>query len=259
MPISIATYNVLASAYAAPRFYPRTSPDQLERVGREARVVARVAALGVDVACLQEVEPHVFAALTSALDPLGYVGRFAPKSGKPDGVATFVRSSIAIVSTRVIAFADGRGGAPSGHVALLVTLELGEGLATVANTHLKWDAPDAPAADRWASRQLPEILAARRELGRDAAFVLVGELNFTPTSEPARLLAEAGLVDADPRAAPTCVANGRARKIDWLASTGLVSELGPLPVLDDATALPSDAEPSDHVPLVATLRRVAPA
>lgn len=254
MPISVATYNVLASAYAAPRFYPRTSPAQLERVGREARVVERVGGLGVDVACLQEVEPHVFSALTAALEPLGYVGRFAPKTGKPDGVATFVRAPVAIAATRVVAFTDGRGGPASGHVALLVTVDYGDGSLTVANTHLKWDKPEVPVADRWATRQLPELLRARRELGDGAAFVLVGDLNFTPTSETARLIAEAGLVDVDPRAAPTCVANGKARKIDWLAvSEGVAPALGPLPPLEDTTPLPSDVEPSDHVPLVATL------
>ncbi|MGA9828697.1 MAG: hypothetical protein WBQ57_10260, partial [Rhodanobacteraceae bacterium] len=53
---SIASYNVLADAYVRPDWFPRTSPALLEPGARTAAIAERVAGLGVDIVCLQEVE-----------------------------------------------------------------------------------------------------------------------------------------------------------------------------------------------------------
>jgi mRNA deadenylase 3'-5' endonuclease subunit Ccr4 len=91
MSLSIASYNVLAGAYVRPDRYPRVVPRLLDPSRRTAAVAGRVAGLGADVLCLQEVEPPVLAALAARLEPDGYLPFFAPKGGKPDGCATFVK------------------------------------------------------------------------------------------------------------------------------------------------------------------------
>jgi len=55
----------------------------------------------------------------------------------------------------------------------------------------------------------------------------------------------------------TCVANGRARRIDYLLYTAdLMVTPGAIPVLSDDAALPSLDTPSDHLPIAATFRRL---
>jgi CCR4-NOT transcription complex subunit 6 len=56
MSFSVASYNVLAGAYIHPGWYPGTPASVLALAWRKSAVVQRVADLGADVICLQEVE-----------------------------------------------------------------------------------------------------------------------------------------------------------------------------------------------------------
>src|SRR5688572_6528119 len=88
---TVATYNVLATAYIKPEWYPGVSDHLLRAETRVPALVRHVEALGADVLCLQEVEPDVFAALGDRLGPLGYAGYYQQKGrNRPDGCATFV-------------------------------------------------------------------------------------------------------------------------------------------------------------------------
>src|SRR5437868_4457942 len=92
MGFTITSYNILADAYLNPEWYARTPSSLLDPARRGPAVVARVAGLGADAICLQEVEEARFEALRRALEPLGFRGRLLLKTGRPDGCATFVRA-----------------------------------------------------------------------------------------------------------------------------------------------------------------------
>jgi mRNA deadenylase 3'-5' endonuclease subunit Ccr4 len=261
MPLLVASYNVLADSYINPAWYPGVAPALLARGARTPAIVRRIAELDSDVVCLQEVEPGVAAALSSWLEPLGYFGHYAPKGGvKPDGCATFVRTRSAAVRTvQTLAYRDGGGRRPaSGHIALVLVLEWEALALAVANTHLKWDPPGTPPADRWGLRQITQLLEAREDLAPGcAAWIICGDFNAGPDSDVLRVLEEAGFAsdyrDREHRA--TCVANGKAKMIDFLCYSGpLTAQPIDLAAIDDRTALPSEHEPSDHLPVMASFR-----
>lgn len=258
MALRITTYNVLATAYLAHGRY-QTPAELLRPERRQAAVTERVAALGADVICLQEVEPRVYAALGARLASLGSVGTFCPKGcGRPDGCATFVRTAAAAMRewARVEYADDGAGpGRPSGTVALLTVLEYAGRALGVANTHLRWDAPGTPAEAQLAPRQAAQLLAEVRRSGVPAgAWVLCGDFNQEADGPACAALRSAGFepAHADRPHVRTCAANGRARLIDFVfvGPALAAAPLDPPPLADDAV-LPSATEPSDHLPLLA--------
>lgn len=245
--LCLVTWNVLAEAYVQRRFYPSSPQAVLERGGRTRAIVEYLAASTADLACLQEVEPPLIEAVRRANDWRDV--EYAPKRGKPDGVALLARRRAKLRDLATLAFDDG-----SGHVALLATVSAGGLTCRVATTHLRWDPPGTPYEDRWAAREASQLLAM---LGPTERAIACGDLNIEPSDPVYAELLAAGLADVMADApAPTANPNGRAKRIDHiLCGHGLRAT--PLPVLaiDDATPLPSLAMPSDHIPIGATIER----
>lgn len=245
MRFRATSYNVLASGYIKPAFYPRVEPALLDPAWRIPALVRHVIALDADLIGLQEVDAATYAALEAGLSPLGFASHYARKAGrKPDGCATFYRRErFGLHGVERLVYADG-----SGHIALLVELEQGGRRLGLANTHLKWSPPGADH-DRLQMRELLAALATR-----DGQWIVCGDFNAKPGSEALGLLRRAGYrpTHADP-AAFTCNPNGEAKTVDYLCHTvGLGAAPLPLPPIDDRTPLPSHDQPSDHLAVVAT-------
>lgn len=251
---TIATWNVLATAYIRPRFYPFTPPACLEAAWRVPQLVRHAKALGTDVICLQEVETEVFRALESGLAEKGYRGTHALKSGKrPDGCATFFRGQrFKMIRSTRIAYEDGEPA--SGHVALLDVLELEGEKLEVLNTHVKWDPPGTPRERQWGYRQIRQAIESFEGGGVQ---ILCGDLNAMTDSDVVQALREDGFDYAhrEFRGAATCNSNREAKLIDYIFWRGeaSVEAMRPAEVRDE-TPLPSPEQPSDHVPLVSEFR-----
>ena len=259
MPFTVTTYNILASAYIKPEWYAGVPEHLLRPESRVPAVARHVAALDADVLCLQEVEPDVFAALTAHLEPLGYAGRYEQKGrNRPDGCATFFRTgTFALRRAHRLEYRDRESGAEShsGHVALLLSLEHDGHLLGIANTHVRWAAPDTPRNEQVGYRQVEELIEACRRFEppcRD--WVVCGDFNYTPSTDAVQAMRDAGytFAHAERPDLRSAVANGRAKLIDYVFHTaGLRSRpLDPAPISDD-TQLPSPDQPSDHLALVA--------
>lgn len=243
---TFVTWNVLATSYVRASYYPRTDARHLDPKWRAPAVVARARALDCDLMCFQEVEVPMFDALRMALAELEYVGLHALKQNKPDGCAVFFRvGRFQLVESRRIVFRDG-----SGHIAQLVTFEHEGRRIAVVNTHLKWDPQDTPAALKFGFRQASEIVVAlQSERAQHAAQIVCGDLNVAPESEVVETLKAAEFVPAHADVF-SCNSNGAAKLIDYVFSRGLHAEPIAPRVIDDETPLPSEEEPSDHLPLV---------
>lgn len=259
MSFLLTSYNVLASSYIRPHFYPRTMPEWLKPEWRIPALVRHVVSLDSDVLCLQEVDLGTLAALRVALTPLGYAGHDARKGGdKPDGCATFYRTgSFKLRHVERLEYADGNGLEPdSGHVALVVALEHEGCTVGVTNTHLKWDSPDTRLEHRRGYRQIRQWLAERARLVPDAdAWIVCGDFNVTPENTLITVLHDAGF-EYPHRGlmAPTCNSNDRAKMIDYVFHAGALHSTPILPpVIDNLTSLPSQDQPSDHLALCARL------
>jgi mRNA deadenylase 3'-5' endonuclease subunit Ccr4 len=253
--IVVATYNALADAYVKPEYFPRVDPRAFDRASRYPRVADRVLRLGADVVCLQEVDRPLFDLLERRLGDAGYDGSHAPKraAGKPDGCATFFRRALNWRGRRVIAYDDGGAAVRTGHVALIDWFVTGAAMLAVVNTHLKWEAPDAPEDARVG-------LAQARQLVRELAAVplpqiVCGDFNAEHGGAIMETFRAAGFADAHLPMVATCAPNGRAVKIDHLLHAGglVATPISPTRVTDDA-AFPSEEEPSDHVPIAAAYR-----
>lgn len=248
---TLISWNVLADAYVRPSYFPSVAPGMLLPGARTAAIVARLRACDADVVCLQEVEPGALDAIGKGLGER-YVVAHAPKrGGKPDGCAVLVRGpALHVTAVRELIYDDGRP--PSGHVALIAEIDAGDRPVGIATTHLRWDAPATPAADRLAPRQIGELLAATvAGPGATRPWLLCGDFNLGSDDPAFAAFTAAGCVDAYEGsifATPTSVANGRARRIDFVLHHGALPVRPlPIPPIDERTVLPSAEHPSDHL------------
>src|SRR5262245_39860289 len=218
MSFTVATYNVLATAYINAQWYPGVPEHLLRADIRVPALVRSVEALNADVLCLQEVEPDVFAALNDRLAPLGYAGRYERKGrNRPDGCATFVRTAVfAVRHVHRLEYRDCETGpeAHSGHVALLLALERDGRLLGVANTHVRWVAPNTPREQQVGLREVAELIAACRDFDPPCQdWIACGDFNYTADSAAVDLMRAAGysFAHADRLHICSAVANGRAK------------------------------------------------
>lgn len=258
LSFSVATYNVLANAYAHRAWYRRTPSMVLDPAWRTPALARYISALKADLLCLQEVEPEVLARLRAELAGAGYDAHYARKgAGRPDGLAIFYRTAtFAAANVVSLAFADGAGAsADSGYLALIALFQMGDRILGVINAHLIWDAPGVDPAAQRGYLQARQLLAEYQRINDLAgAWILAGDLNVTPDSALAAMIREAGLDYAHRKlgGVPTCNVRNEARMIDYLYhSTGLCAEPEPSAPIDDQTILPSASQPSDHVALTA--------
>lgn len=257
--ITVATYNVLADAYVKPEYYPGVDPRHFASPARYGRVVERIAGFGTDVICLQEVDYALFAMVEKRLRALGYEGRWAHKGmGKPDGCAMFVGHDCRSSHWQVLVFDDahvhGQGGKESGHIALMVDARVrgGRERIHVATTHFKWASLDSmPHVGVIQAGQF--VHAVAKSMEDCPGSIVCGDFNAAPGSPLLTEFAEAGYDDAHAATTPTFMAEGRPQKLDYLLYTGrLQARAHEVPDLRTVSPLPSQDEPSDHLPLVAT-------
>jgi mRNA deadenylase 3'-5' endonuclease subunit Ccr4 len=251
-----ASYNVLATAYIQPDRYRRTPAGILDPAWRVPALVRHIAALNADLLCLQEVEPAVFDALGTSLGQQGYAGEYARKrAGRPEGVATFFRRTrFTLTDSRVLAGDDTDR---TGHVTQFVVLAHEGRTLGAINTHLTWDAPGTPAADRRGLRQAQRIVdEQRRRAGEADAWMIMGDFNVTADHDIVALVRDAGFRFAHEGldGVFTCNANGAARLVDYVfcANRLTADAVAPKPI-GGGTILPGEEDPSDHLPLLARI------
>lgn len=250
--LKVLTWNVLAPEYSAPGFGDRDFYEAVRpwvpwpvRVGR---IVARIQQLAPDVACLQEVSPEPWDELAAALAPSLAGQRLGKRQPRQrDGVATVVRSGfVETLRSHELSFHDG-----TGFVALVQHLRVGDREVVVANVHLKWskDTTTQPA-------QLLEVFEALDAMPK-APRLICGDLNFNPrVHEIWSEFSKRGFACAYTEHSPTWSANDTALRLDEiLYGPGLaVESVEPLRAISASVPLPDALDPSDHLPMCATLR-----
>jgi mRNA deadenylase 3'-5' endonuclease subunit Ccr4 len=263
MSFSVVSYNILCDAYIRLPDYPGVDPARLAPENRHSALFPHIASLGADVLCLQEVEAVVLPALAAHLEPFGYTGHYAQKTGgRPDGCATFVKTALPSQVIHVMHYTDRPpDGTDSGHLALFVMVQDKDRKVCIVNTHIKYDKPGTPLAERWGWRQIDQLLREREKIVPACpAWIVCGDFNVTADNEIVRAMEAAGFHDAyhgldDMH---TCNSHQVPKRIDFLLHTAaLQARPMPLAPLDSAAILPSVEEPSDHRAILAwfTFRR----
>ncbi len=253
--ICVVSYNILADAHIRTEWYPDTPAKLLWWEHRKNRLVKRIRDFSADLVCLQEVEPHVFEFLETILKPDGYCGVYAQKGNhKPDGCATFLKTaSIVLADYQTIYYSDRAGGdLHSGHLALITDVKINGLAVRTVNTHLKWENKDSN--HRIGLRQAAE-LAEMICSDKASQWIVCGDFNAKTGSAVIETMLAKGLIDAyATRPQATANSNGNAKRIDYIFhSPSFISEPLPITMIDNDTPLPSQSEPSDHLPICARL------
>jgi endonuclease/exonuclease/phosphatase family metal-dependent hydrolase len=248
---SAATYNILANAYVRPGRYPGSPPEALAPAPRRALLLDRIAALDVDLLCLQEVEPDAHEAIAARLGE-GFLGVYGRRNGRPDGASLFVRRSRLVLSGHEVVHYQAHQ-KDDDQIALIGDVRLGTRRWMVASTHLQWCKEETPALEHLGRAQMIELLDRRSQGKGDVTWILAGDMNATSQSPVIAAAIERGMALGAAKQRPwdTCNANGRPRKLDYLLYSRGHLEPRPraLPPLRRDTPMPSLVEPSDHLPL----------
>jgi mRNA deadenylase 3'-5' endonuclease subunit Ccr4 len=250
---TFCTWNILANAYLRREYYPNTPAEVLSILWRVPALGRRAEELNADILCLQEVEDETFAPLMGRLAALGYAGSLVKKARrKPDGCATFFRTArCRLMSERRLIYADGDTGPSSGHVAQVMEFAMADRRVQVVNTHLKWDPPGTPR-DRLLGLRQASLALDGLEYAENSVQIICGDFNVTAESPILELMAKAGFQHTHPArdGVYTCNSSRVAKLIDYIFYRGPVrAEPLPLRAIDGKTPLPSEEEPSDHLPL----------
>ena len=235
--LRLATWNVLAQAYAHPHRYAGVLPADLAAETRMPRVrsVLRELLDESDVVAVQEAD----AGLVSWLrDELGASVVHAPRASARDGV--LLASSVHALSGEVGATSDGR--------RTWASATMGDVL--VVSLHLD---PEWPEKRLAGAAQAAELLAWVEAL-EPSPVVLLADLNAPWSSLTGDVLRSHGF-EAAPCGA-TAATNGRTRELDVVAArdcSGLVVTPTDLPPVGSDLWLPDARRPSDHVPIHAVI------
>lgn len=231
----VATWNVLAASYLRLEYYPHltAAPDHQQRRAQIRSRMMRLAASGVEVVALQEVEPDVAGDVADTL--AGWTIEYIRRPGRNEGslIASARRPSASILHE----FCNDR----------VATTLLIDGTA-VTSTHLTWsDTPDPTPHP--AAAEARELAAQLEAYPRS---VIVGDLNDTPGGPVLATFAQLGW-RPDSWTGTTAITNGtRPAHIDHLLGRGAAISGTHATVAADR-ALPDAAFPSDHVPVAATI------
>lgn len=228
--VKVASWNVLADAFARPDWFPGVDPALLAPGARHDGIARVLDRMDVDVVLLQEAEP----ALLDALVGWGGV-EFAQRPGKPDGCAVLVRAGWSLRTDRVLHY----GGQVS-RLAQLVTATTPDGRTfAVVNTHLEYS-----PLGMIGGQQAAELALALP----DGPLVLGGDFNDSPGGPARTALAGAGVSGMD-AVEPTSLFRGNEpRALDVLGARRAQLDALESPFVVER-AVPTFECPSDHVPL----------
>jgi len=236
--VRVATWNVLAAAYALPQRYAGVPPDDLDAQFRMPRVEARIDSLldSCDVVALQEVDGDLAAWLRDVASVV-----HAPRPSSIDGVVLASRRHE--LDGEAHATSDGRRSWATAQIdgVLLVSVHLD---------------PEWPAKKLRGAVQAAQVVGSLED--HVGPVVILGDINSAWDGANGRALQWGGF-DAG-RVGATAATNGKARELDVVAARGCTATPQPTGLPDPGTPLwlPTADLPSDHAPLTATIDRAAP-
>ena len=235
--LRLATWNVLAPAYALPHRYAGVAPDDLAPGTRTPRVHARLRNLldECDVVAVQEADADL-------VDWLRDVVRasvvHAPRPASSDGV--LLASTRLAVTGETGTTGDGRRTWAAARV---------EGVLVVS-VHLD---PEWPAKRLAGARQAREV-GRWVDAAATGAAVVLGDINAPWSSRTGDVLRRFGFEAMSVGA--TAATNGRCRELDIVAVRGCASVVRTstgLPPVGSGMWLPDAEIPSDHAPVLAAI------
>ena len=241
-PLKVLSWNVLAQAYIG--YLPHQA--QIESAEkRYACVAAKINAWNPDIALLQEVDQDCLIHLYQHLSGFRIFYAQRPE-GKPDGLATLIRSGLNVLSSRVRYFQD-VGSNKKARLGQSTILDVDGRRLLVGNVHFAYD--DAPHTRHEGIFEAKQYFGGL-PLGVVDAAVIGGDWNAEIEHPLLQLALSYGFQDAIPQKKETCRANGRSWAVDHLIHQPCFqSEVWLQPSLEGNKVYPNTEFPSDHLPI----------
>lgn len=244
------SWNVLADWWSAPEWFP-ASPRELLEPGRRvdltaAAVAELVAAHGVDVVGLQEVDRDTAVAVAGALP--GWTSSLRLGGGHDPGTFLAVAPHLQVGDARAVAFTDGQGRPDRRHAHTAVVDACGTEVRVVV-AHVHYAEPDVDIDVH------PGVAAARTvvELSGDGRpAVLCADLNDLPGGPARRTLVDGGFDGCDDPTPTSSFLGVQPRALDVVA-TRRMARRSTVVVPGWRHDLPCDGWPSDHLAVVAAV------
>lgn len=234
--LDVATWNVLAPAYALPSRYDGVARTDLDAEYRTPRVESAVDALldDVDVLALQEVDAGLAEWLTDVAE-CSVV--WAKRPSSVDGAALASRRHV-LLDAEASTTSDGR--------RTWASAQLGGCL--VVSVHLD---PEWPQKRLRGAAQAAELVGSLEDV--EGPVVVLGDINSTWDRRTGQALAWGGF--APSRIGATAATNGKTRELDVVCGRGCTVTAEPtgLPAPGTPLWLPTSDLPSDHAPVRATV------
>ncbi len=250
--LAVTTYNVLCKNYAFRKRYPTIDPELLQWQNRREALVEKITSLQSDLFCLQEVSPGFFQRLEVALKPLGYEGLYLPPLKGPQSLAIFFRKErFTSVESDHLYFDVSGSGEGRWRPAQIALLTVDGDRLGVINTHLCFD-----DVGEMAHQEIKQLLDEVIDPSPVERWLICGDFNIVPNSSAMRELKERGFGYAAKGAEQvTCSIEGFAEKVDYICYTSatLNATHHPSREVTEVAALPCPGEPSDHLPVTATV------
>lgn len=262
--VKVTEWNLLAGSLSDQGAFPKVSPELLSVENRYPRIVQILKELDSDLYFLHECD--FFEKLETDIGD-AYECYFHKKQTNPDGSVILFKKSLrgkgfGLEVSQEKRFQDENGQDVSQgfqRASLSYTDQTGnsEKLLEMINTHLKAKKPNHQIR----LGQIKQILNAIEE---EESAIIVGDLNADPEEEGIQLIKDSGFVKSIE--SDTHFTSYKLRKtverrqIDyiWLKSSGncqfsSVLDHYELDAFDHEVALPNEWNPSDHLPIFATI------
>lgn len=256
----VASYNILATTYIRPEWYPNILPEYLDWSSRRERLIEHLFSLNADILCLQEVESSAFDEIYPILKHKGYLGIFGRKGfGRLDGCATFFRTKkFDFQGGNTVIFSDhGKSGRSSGHVALILKLELNGQIYGIVNTHIRWNPPERPLDEHRGYHQVKELLSDYLSDQKVNHWILCGDFNAELETPVIKLIEDAGFKDAYEGLDFATISKDGLAKVDFIFySPTLKARPVAIERLTESDSIPSKTQPSDHLAILADFTNI---
>lgn len=242
MQLEVATWNVLAPAYALPSRYDGVARTDLDPQYRMPRVESLLDRLldECDVVALQEVDAGLAEWLTGVA---GCSAVWAKRPSSVDGAVLASRHHL-LLDAEAATTSDGRRTWATARVAGCL----------VVSVHLD---PEWPQKRLRGAAQAAELVGSLEDVV--GPVVVLGDINSSWDRRTGQALAWGGFEAS--RVGATAATNGRTRELEVVCARGCTLAARPtgLPEVGTPLWLPTSDLPSDHAPVRATVTAEGPA
>lgn len=249
----VMSYNILADKFCKYGDYSQVAEEDLKWANRKHNLIEYILNIKADVICLQEVDVAAYDFISQKLAHYGYAAIYGDSldTKNNDAVMTLYKNSkFKLAKTKIIAF-------PNSSKTFLISelLETTNKKISIVNVKIKWDDSNKKLKDHIGYKQINFLISNLLPLIESGPLLICGDFNVEPDGMCLHKINEF-LDDIHANTDyKTFNENRYLKRIDYIFYNKFVkhNNYSQYIKLTPDTVLPSKNQPSDHLPVVATI------